>query len=586
MRFALPRLSLGRIQSSRISTYIARRSPHDKHGRYTLAHTAPPPTPLPLKDSQDDLVASFLRFIDLLKDDETERIRDRFGHRDFQIPSRAKIAENVIHSLFERRLFGKAVAVYQHMLADMLIPSPSTDALFLAMTLATSTAPGEDQLEGLKTILAYRSFQEVHFIELLDHLVSLNIPLDTVEHLVRVFIDIKGRPSQALIVKLVDIQTQAGDVIAAAETVAEYELKGTFDAPAQPYAQIIKSAPTDDQEAVDWIMGVMREKDVPINIMVFNALLGRAKEAGDMRKAFSFYSILSRLAETTPLRPNAVTYKHLFRILGYQYKTNYKPNSSRRNEPIGTIPPPRQLFAEMMTRWFSTGFHPPASDYASERKGQMDADQGLLTIAFRTLVYQDDYAGALVVLRMIPKLGLQINERTYFIILRFLARRVYYDVYWARRQRRQPFLAFELMGPFDYLKMEQDPEAVYEWIMDGLLKHNAERVPGDEDEDDWGGEERDEGVAVKESWRGRIPTVRDIVRQSGGNLLGGRIDYFPIVNMLRRALQMRPSVNGVPWGVAWRKKKVRDAWKEMMPEKLELWAWRPEKMERRRFPKT
>lgn len=48
-------------------------------------------------------------------------------------------------------------------------------------------------------------------------------------------------------------------------------------------------------------------------------------------------------------------------------------------------------------------------------------DQALLTIAFRTFLYLDDYGAALAVLRLIPKMGLKINERTYFIALRFLA---------------------------------------------------------------------------------------------------------------------------------------------------------------------
>ncbi|KAF7331078.1 F-box domain-containing protein [Mycena venus] len=237
-----------------------------------------------------------------------------------------------------------------------------------------------------------------------------------------------------------------------------------------------------------------------------------------------------------PLRPNAITYKHLFRLLGYQYKTNHKPNNSRRKEPPGAITPPRQLFAEMMSLWFSTKFHPPASDSTFERQGQIDADQGLLTIVFRTFLYLEDYAGALVVLRAISDLGLEINERTYFIVLRYMARRVYYDVYWARRQTRQPFFAFELMGPFDAQKLDGDPDEVYEWIMEGLLKHNCEK-----------GKDEINGGIPRESWRGRIPTVAEVLQQER-YLPGGRIDHCPIVLMLQRALQMRPSVNGLPWG--------------------------------------
>ncbi|KAJ6544280.1 hypothetical protein B0H19DRAFT_1170165 [Mycena capillaripes] len=523
----------------------------------------------------NELVASFMQFIDLVKDEPQKDlqkgwIRDRFRAEELQIPTRAKIAENIIHSLFERRLFAQAIAVYHHMLEDDLVPSPSTDALFLAVSLAASTAPAKTQLEGLKTILAYRSFTETHFIELLDHLIALKIPADASAHLTEVFISVKGedyRPSRALVIKLVDLQTRAGDVFAAAETIAEYK---NFDSPAEPYAQMLHSASDEDQAAVDWIMGVMREKDVPVHIMVFNALLARQKHAKDMRRAFAFYNVILQLAATTPLKPDAITYKHLFRLLGYQYKTAYKPNSSRSKEPIGDITPPRQLFADMMALWFSARLHPPASSLASERQSQIATDQGLLTLAFRTFLYVEDYAGALVVLRTTSDLGLEINERTYSVLMRYLARRVYYDVHRSRLSFKQPFLTFELMGPFPPWKMDQDPEVVYRWIMEGLLKHNCEEV-------DRKGQEEDEDDGPTATWRGRIPTVDEILAQSR-NMAGGRVDHFPIVNMLRRALQMRPSRTGMPWGDEWRKETVRKARYEMFPKNpTPLWTWPQEK---------
>ncbi|KAJ6473176.1 hypothetical protein C8R45DRAFT_1103754 [Mycena sanguinolenta] len=584
----LPRLFIGRIPSIRLLDFPGRVASLGRVNQLRNASTSkrkrvsPTPQHFQAKENleqdndlvsseiktDDDLVASFLRFIDLVKDepqrDQTELIHDRFQRRDLQIPSRAQIAENVVHSLFERRLFTQAVAVYHHMLEDNLLPSPSTDAIFLAMSLATSTAPGKEQLDALTTILAYRSFTEAHFMEFLDHLVTLNIPLDTIEHLVRVFISVKGegyRPSRSLVVKLVDIQTQAGEIVAAAETITQYDSEEGASDVAEPYARIIKSAPEGDQEAVDWIMGVMREKDVPISIIVFNALLARQKHARDVRKAFAFYSVLFHLAQTSPLKPNAVTYKHLFRILGYQYKSNHKPNHSRRHEPTGTVIPPRQLFSEMMSMWFSTSSHPPASDSALERQSQIEMDQALLTIAFRAFLYLDDYGAALAVLRLIPQMGLKINERTYFITLRFLARRIYYDVYWARQLFTQPFLAFELMGPFDHLKMDGDPEEVYRWIMERLLKHNSERAEGE-----------DITRGVTEAERGRIPTVDAILRHNQ-RLPGGKIDEYPILKMLRAVLQMRPAAEGLPWGMVWRKKTVRNAWREMIPKNIELWTW-------------
>ncbi|KAK7055217.1 F-box domain-containing protein [Favolaschia claudopus] len=525
--------------------------------------------PVRADQKNQDVVAAFLRFIDLVKDepkeDQPQWIRDRFQRIDLQIPSRAKIAENIVHSLFDRRLFAQAVAVYQHMLKEGLVPSPSTDALFLAMSLATSKAPGDTQLAALKTIVAYRSFTETHFIELMDHLVAVNIPADTIADLARLFTSIKGadyHPSRSFVMKLVDIQTQAGNVVAAAEILTEYRFKDeNFDIPAEPYARMIKSAPADDQAAVDWIMGMMREKDVPVSILVFNAILARQNQSRDLRKAFEFYRVLLHLAQTTPLRPDAVTYKYLFRLLGHQYKTKYKPNESRRSEPPGHVTPPRQLFAEMMSLWFRTGYHPPASESISERQAQMDLDQGLLTIVFRTFLHVDDYAAALVVLRTILHLGLEVNERLYSVVLRFMSRRVYYDVHWARRQFTQPYLAFELMGPFDTAKLDEDPREVHQWIMGQLLVHNCEEV-----------EVQGSRSVPKATSRGRVPSVSEILQQEHG-LSGDKIDEYPITQMLRRALQMQFAANGMPWGDDWRVRTVQAAREEMLPSSIDTWSW-------------
>ncbi|KAJ7621577.1 hypothetical protein DFH06DRAFT_1341198 [Mycena polygramma] len=526
-----------------------------------------------------------MQFIDLVKDEPHEErqrglIRDRFRAEELQIPTRAKIAENIIHSLFEHRLFPQAIAVYQHMLEDGLIPSPSTDALFLAVSLAASTASGKTQLEGLKTILAYRSFTETHFMELLDHILILDIPAEASAHLTHLFITVKGEgysPSRALVMKLVDLQTRAGDLFAAAETIAEYDFQPSILEPAaEPYAQMIHSAPDNDQAAVDWIMGVIREKDVPVHIMVFNALLARQKHQKDLRKAFAFYGVVIRLAATTPLKPDAITYKHLFRLLGFQYKTHYKPNDSRRREPIGDVTAPRLLFADMMTLWFSARFHPPASKSAAERQSQIAMDQSLLILAFRAFIYTDDFAGALVVLRTMSDVGVEINERTYFVLMRFLARRVYFDVHRSRLSFKQPFLAFELMGPFPPRKMNGDPAVSYRWIMEGLLKHNCEQVErkgkgGEEEEMDEDEDEDADGLPTA-TWRGRIPTIDEILAQ-GQHMAGGRVDHYPVVNMLRRTLQMQKSLTGMPWGAEWREEAVRKARHAMVPKDVPIFTW-------------
>ncbi|KAJ7698232.1 hypothetical protein B0H16DRAFT_1484510 [Mycena metata] len=220
--------------------------------------------------------------------------------------------------------------------------------------------------------------------------------------------------------------------------------------------------------------------------------------------------------------------------------------SDGSEQPAGSlIPPPRQLFAAMVSVWFSARFHPPLPP-SSVPAARTD-------IIFRSFLYLDDYAAAIVVLRTTVELGLRITVRTYFTLLRYMT--------------VQPVFAFELMGPFEPREIADDDNAASEWIMGRLLEHNSrEAVRG-----------RDgSGARVSTEPRRRVPSVAEIFEQDG-NLTKMRdpIDVFPLISTLRRALQIRASSTEVPWGDAWRKRTVTKARYEMVPKGIPLWSWLP-----------
>ncbi|KAJ7618491.1 hypothetical protein FB45DRAFT_1033697 [Roridomyces roridus] len=490
------------------------------------------------------------------------QLRQSLRSEDLPIPSRPLLAQNIIQFLFERRLFDDAMDVYRHMLEDGAIPLPSTDALFLAIVVSSSQAPAADQLEGIQTILAYSTFTEPFFMEFLEHMAVLDIPVETAAELTRIYISLKQdqQPSRSLVMKLIDLQAQAGQIEAAAETIALYDISASSTVVSEPYARAIHSTPVSDQAAVDWIMGVMREKDVPIHIIVFNALIGRQKQLKDLRKAFAIYGVLMRLVHSTPLRPDATTYKHLFRILGHLYKKDYKPNKSRAEQDVGTVPQPRELFADMMAYWFSVVSHPPAADTRSERQEQMTMDASLLLIAFRTFLYLDDYPGALVILQLMLEMGIPVTERVYFVLTRYMARKVYYDVNVARARARaqgeadltDPVFAFHVMGgEFKYSKMDKADKA-YRWIVQRLLKSNA----------------RGEG----EKSSGRVPTYEEIMGHET-TLSGDKLDEWPLVSILHRAIRSSTPTGHI-WGDNWRQEVVRKARWMMVPADDEYWSWK------------
>ncbi|KAJ7095682.1 hypothetical protein B0H15DRAFT_964247 [Mycena belliarum] len=196
---------------------------------------------------------------------------------------------------------------------------------------------------------------------------------------------------------------------------------------------------------------------------------------------------------------------------------------------------------DMMALWFSTKFHPPASEDPRKRRQQIEMDQGLLIIALRAFLYTADLPGALIVLRTTSELGLPITERTYFVVMRFLTRQVYYDIYRARLKAIQPLFAFELIGPFDPRAITRDENAAYHWIMERLLAHNGR-----------------EGTHHGSETAG--PS-------------GERLDHWPLVNMLQRALQIRAAERAkmsIPWGHNYRKRKLAQTQEEMVPKDIPI----------------
>ncbi|KAJ7250418.1 hypothetical protein C8J57DRAFT_1355620 [Mycena rebaudengoi] len=442
------------------------------------------------------LLASLRTFIKLLQEQPQDRrglgpfTRRQLNAPPLQIPSRPKIMETVIKFLLERRFFTEAVSVYYDMLQENLLPSPSTDALFLAAAMATPHAPEANQLKGFKTILSYPSFTETHFIEFLDHMARLDIRPVLAAKLTRLFISVKNddphtpyRPPHQLIVKLVELQTRAGLLDEALETVKEYEFNNregsVFATPSQPYVKMLSTV--SDRAATDYIMGVMTEANVPLDITIFNALIAIEVQAKSLSRAFSFYDVILRLGETTSLKPDGGTFKSLFRLLGRVYKPNYKPNASRGDRPRPSIPSPRQLYSQMMALYFNAEFHPPDPKMPALRIAQIKEDEALLHVALRCFLNCGDYPGAIHVLRSYTHFGIRVTQRTYWLIMDFISEKIRYDVFVAvitRRAQKRPLLTRALLdGAPDPIAHTPWPTA-HKGVVEALLQH-----PGSEREE-------------------------------------------------------------------------------------------------------
>nr|GAT48618.1 predicted protein [Mycena chlorophos] len=510
-----------------------------------------PAAAAPVDEDTDQLTASLLEFMELVQD-EPQTTATTLQ----QIPSHPKIAETVIQFLFERRMFPQALTVYQHIVDAGFLPLPSTDALLLAVLMKTSPAPGHVQLADFKKILSYDSFTESHFLELLQHIETLEIPAASASQLARLFIDVKGpkyEPSRDLLIKLIDLDSQAGNFEGALGTIEQS--KSLVDIPAEPYARAIRSAPSDSEDAVDWIMSLMSAKDVPIHILVFNALISRQRSVRNIVKAFTFYNIILRLAPTTSLKPDGFTYKELFRMVGYHYKPNHVANQSRQRKRPAILTTPRQLFFDMMTLWFNTKFHTHESTIPSIRTNQYRNDEALLTVAFRAFLYTHDYQGALVALQTFPLLGIPVTERTYLVLLRYMARRVYYDILVARKRKTRPVYAHSIIGSFSSnWVLRRESGGAYRWLMHTLLERY--RI----------------GKEHTAAARGRVPSVEEIMNQDRKRS-GTPSDPWPLVNILRSLVRVEISGTGAEWGERALAVAMRKVRYEMIPRDVKFWQW-------------
>ncbi|KAF5371512.1 hypothetical protein D9615_009611 [Tricholomella constricta] len=330
----------------------------------------------------------------------------------------------VISFLIQRQRLTDATSVYERMLGDDLVPTTQTQAEMAAVALALSDSDVEIQ-QALDAIASSPKCTEQHFLRLLEILGGLGASHGHLLRVTRVFIETRGEgytPSRAVVTKLVDVQTRAGQLDDAFATILRSnEHEGEGGPSSEPYAammQALKHTDPANSEAFNKILDRMTTRAVAPDIHIFNALISRELRQTSLRTAFDMYRVVIELSLPSSssgeisTSPTAGTFAPLFALLAKAYHpTVHKRRTPRRGRP-DTVIPPRQLFRDML--YFHARTRPPAFPITAP----------LLTTALRAFLNTHDYIGALLVLNAFRVFHLPPSATTYEIVLRHVVNRV------------------------------------------------------------------------------------------------------------------------------------------------------------------
>ncbi|KIY70043.1 hypothetical protein CYLTODRAFT_409195 [Cylindrobasidium torrendii FP15055 ss-10] len=243
-----------------------------------------------------------------------------------------------------------------------------------------------------------------------------SIPAD----IIRVFIqsrDKSYKPPQTLVNVLVQLQTDAGDLHAAYETVRDITPDGDQ---ADPFHTAINALSSSDNKAADkWfekVMDLANEKQIDGNTSLFNTLIAREVQRGTFSRAFAFYEALRDLHDTSGvMSPDYSTFRTMFQAVA----KHYDPSSDSR--PHGEDAPeftPRHLFRDMVVLCFTK---------PETNRMIMDHDADLLNLAVKAFLAHGDYPAAFVALQYFTHIGLPVRDRIYKCIIEHVSLQLQLD---------------------------------------------------------------------------------------------------------------------------------------------------------------
>lgn len=371
-------------------------------------------------------------------EEATEYLQQRLAEGAFSDHYvRFRVYEKAIHTLLDRASLGPAISLFNSMLGDTVTPSSLLRAKMASLIyLRDATAPHrapEGLVDALIHILALSSFTQQRLVDLLDYLNKvLDVQVEVLNGVVHCWRESRPttRLTTATINKLISLAVRLDSLDVAEQWLDVHESDLTSGSQRQDHTKTVYHAVAPyttmiseldelgalTPEILDSTLQRMDERQVEPDLPLFNTLISTYVRAQDMHKVWAIYDflILKRSAE---LMPDSFTYGTLFNSLYTHTPSNRRRARLRGVRQSENARDPRQLFREMMQSHTLATFGRPAT-----RSPVLNT--AALNVALRTLVHTCDYLAAAVCLQTFEDCKIQVDTKTFRVVLVDLLGRV------------------------------------------------------------------------------------------------------------------------------------------------------------------
>lgn len=495
-----------------------------------------------------------------VKDDDKDKVDiEAFVHRQlsFQLSKPTSIPHifytKLITLLVKRRKLKEASSVYERMMEDGYVPSPETDMQMLASAIVLSSDRELDEAEAiLDAMFASPEYTEELLMKLLETLQLIGLPYPKIVKIVINFLEAKGEefsPGQRLVNKIVEAQARAGRYQEALETLTQLgdgkphkgkrKRKGRID----PYVAILAAIYPKSrtmQAQVEDVLAAVNFQGLAPDTATFNTLIECQIKSQSFVPAINVFQAIIKLSQQGAVYPDGKTFRYIFDLIAKVYAKDTRLRK-RIKQKLKPLLPPRGVYRTMLEH---------------ARSQRLSVDTLLFNSALHMFTSALDYPAAFLVLKAFQLFGLDVDERTYRILLRHVLSRVQKHRHgpagaaWASR-----FLEIDL----DSLPLDDEiTNRLLGWVktkkfLQARGPYNADPIqPAD--------------VAIREDESYIVPSL-SIINREELLPLGTRLDSIPLRRLVRRAIyasvdneDCRPAA-----GIAFR--AISEAKKDILPRR-------------------
>lgn len=380
------------------------------------------------------------------------RFNHAFDSRKFGYTHRFKIYQKVIYMFLAHKNMQGAVAIYSRMRHEGFLPPVGLRAVMDTLLVIAKSPSEEAVLEALANAFSLGLARQLHLRIVVRTLSPIiGITSNMLDSMVEVF-----------------LRSQAKGYMLSDRTkrfiARQHHIRGSFQ-----HAQRWLASMRGHKRADAILLANVRVQNpsdlthtAGPSVDALNTLLATQFAHGRNEGAFDIYRLWR--SEYPQVYPNTLTFMMLFRAL-HQGRTA-KPRSFRTRrfknvvpEPT-SIPTPRKLFYDMAFCHFSK-MSTPTPKFPSKRSapslGPLTPSQlqdpspilspSLLTLAFKVLTSERDYAGAFVCLRTFQLLNFPIRIPLYRILIGSIVRRIQSELPWIHtRPNIQWYWSYRFLG--------------------------------------------------------------------------------------------------------------------------------------------